>query len=179
MHTHKVSLPDEMRSRILAVHGSIPEYFLFVNSTVQTLDIIHHGTAVASYAISTSKYGIGNREGSYKTPAGIHRIAEKIGGTAPARTIFKDRKDTGNVWSAEIEDEDNLILTRILRLEGLEPGINRGPSIDSYERYIYIHGTNKESCIGTPVSHGCICMKNDDIIELFNRVPEHTLVVIT
>jgi lipoprotein-anchoring transpeptidase ErfK/SrfK len=74
--------------------------------------------------------------------------------------------------------EENLILTRILRLDGLEPGINKGEKIDSYARYIYIHGTNREDLIGKPMSHGCICMRNNDIIELFDSVEEGTLVII-
>jgi UDP-N-acetylmuramate--alanine ligase len=129
------------------------------------------------FAISTSRFGIGNQEGSFKTPDGIHRICEKIGAGAPLCRIFKDRCDTGFIWTPEI-NEGNLILTRILRLEGLEDGINKGAGIDSFERYIYIHGTNLEAYIGTPISHGCICMRNNDIIELFDIIEEGTIVYI-
>lgn len=100
-----------------------------------------------------------------------------IGHNAPAGRIFKSRIDTGIKYDQDTREE-NLICTRILRLEGLQPGINKGPGIDSYERYIYIHGTNREKEIGTPLSHGCICMKNTDIIALFNIVKENTIVVI-
>jgi L,D-peptidoglycan transpeptidase YkuD (ErfK/YbiS/YcfS/YnhG family) len=128
-------------------------------------------------AISTSRFGIGNREGSNMTPPGLHRIEEKIGGGATPRTIFRSREDTGEVWKDGMDDE-NQILTRILRLRGLEEGVNAGPGIDSYERYIYIHGTNREELIGTPMSHGCVCMKNDDVIRLFDMVDVGTMVYI-
>ena len=179
MTEQKSLLEKTLTKRVSDLCGAIPEQFLLINITQQTLSVVTTDAVQTSYSISTSKYGSGNEEGSFKTPIGIHRIAEKIGDCSPARRIFKDRIDTGITWSSEMPDDDNLILSRILRLEGLEPGINRGPHIDSYERFIYIHGTNKEALIGTPISHGCICMKNNDIIELFNRIPEKTLVVIT
>lgn len=75
--------------------------------------------------------------------------------------------------------EDNMVLTRILRLRGMEPGLNTGSGVDSFERYIYIHGTNREDLIGTPMSHGCVCMRNQDIIELFDEIKEGTIVYIT
>jgi len=129
------------------------------------------------FMISTSRFGVGNREGSNMTPTGLHRITEKIGAGAPSGRIFKERIDTGIDWNNSMSGE-NCILTRILRLDGLETGVNKGPGIDSFERYIYIHGTNREEEIGTPLSHGCICMKNNDIIKLFDLVEEGTLVFI-
>jgi hypothetical protein len=128
-------------------------------------------------AISTSRFGIGNREGSNMTPPGLHRIEEKIGGGAVPWTIFRSRENAGEVWEKGMDDE-NQILTRILRLRGLEEGVNAGPGIDSYERYIYIHGTNREELIGTPMSHGCVCMKNDDVIRLFDMANVGTMVYI-
>ena len=92
-------------------------------------------------------------------------------------TIFRSRANTGKVakiLTEPIDVEEDLVLTRILWLEGLEPGVNRGPGIDSKSRYIYIHGTNEEGLIGTPASHGCLRMKNDDVIDLFDRVPVGT-----
>jgi lipoprotein-anchoring transpeptidase ErfK/SrfK len=127
--------------------------------------------------VSTSKFGSGNKENSLMTPRGLHRIKEKYGHNAPIGRVFRDRIDTGEDWPIGIPG-DNLILTRILRLEGLEPGINQGQGIDTFDRYIYIHGTNNESAIGTPASHGCVCMKNADIVELFDMVSEGTLVFI-
>lgn len=111
------------------------------------------------------------------TPPGLHRVEEKIGHNAQPWTIFRSRENTGEIWRPGMDDE-NQILSRILRLRGLEEGINAGAGIDSYERYIYIHGTNHEEKIGTPMSHGCVCMKNDDIIRMFDIIEEGTLVYI-
>jgi UDP-N-acetylmuramate--alanine ligase len=143
----------------------------------QTLYYYKKSKQVLTFTISTSRYGIGNKEGSYKTPLGLHRIEGKIGEDATPWTIFKSRENTGVIWLPGM-DEENQILSRILRLRGLETGVNAGEGIDSYDRYIYIHGTNNEEKIGTPMSHGCICMKNDDIIKMFNIIEEGTLVYI-
>ncbi|MDO5576090.1 MAG: L,D-transpeptidase [Fibrobacter sp.] len=154
-----------------------PDQILVADSHSQTMSVLEHAHIVKKYTISTSKYGIGNKENSFRTPRGIHSIVEKIGAGAPAGRIFRSRKDTGINWSPEMSEE-NMILTRILRLKGLEPGVNSGKGIDSFERYIYIHGTNNEELVGTPMSHGCICMKNNDIIMLFDSVREGTIVFI-
>lgn len=133
------------------------------------------------YPISTSKYGIGSRARSNKTPPGTHRVAEKIGEGAPVGTIFKGRVSTGRtaeIYTNRAEHGEDLITTRIIWLEGLEQGINKGKGIDSHQRYIYIHGTPEEGLIGTPASHGCIRMKNADIIELFDLIDIGALVEI-
>jgi hypothetical protein len=166
------------REKISQTYPDAPEQFILVDTASQQLFHIEKDKAVRSFTISTSRFGIGSHEGSNQTPLGIHRIVAKIGDGAPPGRIFKNRQDTGADWQPGLTEE-NLILTRILRLEGLEDGVNRGPGIDSFERYIYIHGTNQESRIGTPLSHGCICMKNSDIIELFDAVPEGIAVFIT
>ncbi len=153
------------------------ELFLVVSIETQTLLVCANGAIVERYNASTSRFGIGNRENSLKTPVGIHRIREKFGAGAPAGRVFRDREDTGEDWDHR-STGDNLILTRILRLEGLEEGINKGAGMDSYERYIYIHGTGREDLIGTPLSHGCVCLRNHDIIRLFEIVKEGTLVYI-
>ncbi len=153
------------------------ELFLIVSIETQTLLVCSNDTIIERYDVSTSRFGNGNRENSLKTPIGMHRIREKFGAGAPAGRIFRDREDTGLDWDHR-SSEDNLILTRILRLEGLEEGINKGGSVDSYERYIYIHGTGREDLIGTPLSHGCICLRNRDIIRLFETVKEGTPVYI-
>ena len=145
------------------------ELFLVVSIDTQTLLLCSNDTIVERYDASTSRFGIGNRENSLKTPLGLHRIKEKFGAGAPAGRIFTDREDTGVDWDHSLT-RDNLILTRILRLEGLEEGINKGGGVDSYERYIYIHGTGREDLIGTPLSHGCVCLRNLDIIRLFDTV---------
>lgn len=177
MVNKKFFLKSEIHERLITVIGIIPDIYLFVNTQSQILSLVKHQLLSSTYPVSTSKYGTGNQKNSFKTPLGIHRIVDKIGSGSPPGRIYKDRKDTGKNWQNEITDE-NLMLTRILRLEGLEPTINRGENIDSYERYIYIHGTNKEELIGTPMSHGCICMKNNAIIELFDTIQENTIVII-
>ena len=153
------------------------ELFLVVSIETQSLLVCANDTIVERYDASTSRFGNGNRENSLKTPLGVHRIREKFGSDAPAGRIFRDREDTGEDWDHS-QTGDNLILTRILRLQGLEEGINKGGSVDSYERYIYIHGTGREDLIGTPLSHGCICLRNLDVIRLFEIVKEGTLVYI-
>lgn len=153
------------------------DMFLVVSLETQSLLVCEKDTILEQFAISTSRLGIGIRENSLKTPPGIHRIVEKIGGGAPTGRIFVDRIDTGLTWNGNA-NENNLVLTRILRLEGLEKGINKGPGVDSYDRYIYIHGTTQEKRIGTPLSHGCVGMRNEDVIRLFDMVAEGTLVYI-
>jgi L,D-transpeptidase catalytic domain len=123
--------------------------------------------------ISTSRFGIGQVAGSNCTPLGLHRIAEKIGGGWPAGTAFKSRQQVGFTWSGS---PDAKITSRILWLEGLEPGFNRGGNVDSHGRYIYIHGTGDETTLGRPASCGCIHLAADDLIPLFDALPGGTLV---
>ncbi|MBN1760425.1 MAG: L,D-transpeptidase [Chitinispirillaceae bacterium] len=163
--------------KIRRVHTDPPHELIAIDTAAQRLHFIGGNFIRQSFTVSTSRFGIGNREGSNMTPLGLHRVIEKIGSGAPPGRIFRDRLDTGIDWHPGLT-EDNLILTRIIRLEGLEDGINRGSGIDTYGRYIYIHGTNREDQIGTPLSHGCICMTNHDIIELFDMTTEGTLVFI-
>lgn len=153
------------------------EPYLVQSIVEQVLFVCEKGAMADRYDASTSRFGSGIREGSFKTPPGMHRVRQKIGSGAPAGRIFVDREDTGTDWNGT-STEDNLVLTRILRLEGMEEGINKGPGVDSFERYIYIHGTNREDLVGTPLSHGCICLRNKDIIRLFEAVREGTLVYI-
>ena len=167
------SIYDKVRKYLV----NMREPFVVVSIETQSLVVCVNSTIIERYEISTSRYGNGMRENSFKTPLGVHRIKEKIGSGAPLGRIFKDRIDTGINWDGYSTDED-LILTRILRLEGLEDGINKGFGVDSYERYIYIHGTSKENLIGVPLSHGCVCLRNCDIIRLFETVKEGTLVYI-
>lgn len=141
----------------------------------QKLNVFSGKEQIKSYSISTSKYGIGNKAGSNKTPLGLHQIVSKIGKNAFPGTIFKRRRNTGKIARSSGGD---FITTRILRLAGLEKGINKGKGIDSFQRCIYIHGTPEENLIGKPASHGCIRMKNRDIIELFSMVKRGTLVQI-
>ncbi len=134
------------------------------------------------YAVSTALNGAGEAKGSYCTPRGRHRIEQKIGEGAPRFAVFKARVPTGEIWTPELEAATpgcDWILSRIMWLDGMEPGKNQGGNVDTHDRYIYIHGTNEEHQIGTPVSHGCIRMKNADVIDLFDRVEAGTLVNIS
>lgn len=163
-----------------------PEYsterVVVIDATAQRLLLVQQGQVVREWVISTASKGLGSKRGSNKTPLGVHRVAQKIGDGAELGAIFKARRNTGRV--AEILTEpgarsnaDN-VTTRILWLDGLEPGRNKGGSVDSHGRYIYIHGTDEEGRLGDPASHGCIRMRNTEVVELFDLVTEDTLVVI-
>jgi len=152
---------------------------IVISISQQKLYLITGEKVIKRYLVSTSQYGIGNKEGSYKTPLGMHCIANKIGRNARCGEIFKTRRRTGKIAKINSGDlVEDVITTRILRLKGLEPGINKGEGIDSYGRNIYIHGTPAEHLIGKPSSHGCIRMRNRDVIELFNVVKRDSLVEI-
>ena len=157
------------------------EHAIVVDISDQRLYLIKDGRIVKTFPISTSKYGIGNKEGSYRTPLGMHRIFEKIGEGAKIGTVFTSLNNTGRVaeiYTDRTDVQEDFITTRIMWLEGLEFGVNNGEGIDSRERRIYIHGTPEEGLIGTPASHGCIRMKNRDIVELFDLVERDALVYI-
>ncbi|MEW6133453.1 MAG: L,D-transpeptidase [Pseudomonadota bacterium] len=137
---------------------------------------------IREYPVSTAKNGLGERSGSFCTPRGRHRIAEKIGDGQPMFSVFRTRVPTGEIWSPQLSSSEpgrDWILSRILWLEGLEEGKNKGGTVDTHARYIYIHGTDEEHLIGSPASHGCIRMKNADIIDLFKMVEEGTEVRIS
>ena len=148
-----------------------PAISLRVSVSDQNLEILAGGARVASYPISTSKYGLGTEPDSFRTPTGRFVIDEMIGADAPPWAAFKGRQPTGEIATPG-GDEDG-ILTRILWLAGAEPH-----NANTRERFIYIHGTNQEAQIGTPASHGCVRMRNADIIDLFNRVRPGTPVEI-
>jgi lipoprotein-anchoring transpeptidase ErfK/SrfK len=137
----------------------------------QRLILTRDGEELRSYPISTSRFGIGTEEGSLKTPVGRFRIAEKIGDGAATGTIFKARVALGP--DDPLPDTEDFITSRILWLDGLEE-----ENANTRDRFIYIHGTKHEDEIGTPASHGCIRMRNADVIELFELVDETTQVVI-
>ncbi|WP_026279937.1 L,D-transpeptidase [Thioalkalivibrio sp. ALJ16] len=148
----------------------------------QRLYVWEQGRVTDIYDVSTAARGVGFEEGSFTTPLGLHRIAERFGEGAPRGTIFRARGNTGEIADILTEPgarspRDN-ITSRILWLDGLEPGINRGGSVDSLRRYIYIHGTDEEGRIGEPASEGCVRMRNDEVIELFPRLPVGTPVLI-
>ena len=125
---------------------------------------------------STSRFGVGQQEGSNKTPLGLHRVAQKFGDGLPAGAVFKARVYQGYAWNGKPEDT---ITSRILWLEGLEPGLNRGGNVDSFKRYIYIHGTGNQSTLGRPASCGCTHLSDQDLLPLYDEVPMGTLVWIS
>lgn len=145
----------------------------------QLLALIEDGKCSTSYPVSTALNGAGNRENTDCTPLGWHNVAKRIGDKQAIGTVFKGRVSSGVVASClDSVDEDDLITSRILWLSGLQPGINQGGSVDSYSRYVYIHGTAQEHLIGSAVSHGCIRMRNKDVIDLFNLAEEGAIVFI-
>ncbi len=157
------------------------EVAIIIDPRRQEMFLVIGENIIKTYIISTAEAGIGSVSGSNKTPPGTHRIVEKIGDGAKIGTVFNGRVNTGEIaeiYKEEIELVDDLVTTRIMRLSGEEDDINKGDSIDSYNRCIYIHGTPEEGLLGKPVSHGCIRMKNIDIIELYEIVPLGTLVEI-
>lgn len=158
--------------------GQTPPLALVVSIGGQKLGLFRDGTLAAEWPVSTSKFGIGNKQGSNRTPLGLHRIAEKIGAGAPLDTVFKSREPIGQLSTLSSQLSTNLIVARILWLDGCEDGVNRGGDVDSHDRYIYIHGTNREDLIGTPASHGCVCMRNADVAALFELVEQGTPVMI-
>ena len=136
---------------------------IYISIGEQKLRLFEGDTLVAEYVVSSAANGIGFEEGSYCTPTGRFEVSEKIGDGEALGTIFKSRKPMG-VWDGTPSDDD-MILSRILRLNGLD-----AQNANSMERYIYIHGTNHETLLGEPASHGCIRMANADIVELFDRI---------
>ena len=174
-----IESPWESANKARATLGIKPaERLLFVSIAKQTMQFFRKGILVRSFVISTSKRPPSNVKNSLGTPRGHHEIAERIGAGQPPGMVFKARVCTGHHFSelsAETENT-NLITSRILWLEGLEPGVNRGGNVDSHARYIYIHGTGDEPTIGRPASCGCVHLAADDLIPLFDRLPSGTLV---
>jgi hypothetical protein len=152
---------------------------LWVSVAHQELVGIQKGRVEFKFACSTAAAGTGSRVGSWQTPIGWHAIDERFGDGLPVGAVFKERKYTGRVWNPANRTRDDLILTRIMWLRGLEPGVNSGQGIDSHERFIYIHGTPEEDKLGTPASLGCIRMANQDVAELYDMTTTGTPVLIT
>ena len=149
----------------------------------QTLTLAEDdGRTLREWPISTALRGAGEQRGSYCTPRGRHLIRAKIGAGQPENAVFVGRRPSGEIFSPELDAANpgrDWILTRILWLSGCEPGFNRLGDVDSMQRYIYIHGTPDRAEMGVPHSHGCIRMRNADVIDLFERVPVYTPVDIS
>lgn len=153
------------------------QFAIIVSISKQKLYLIKNKEIIKTYPVSTSKYGMGSKQGSNKTPLGTHYICEKRGKGAKIGTIFKARKNTKKIAKIYIDNTDvpdDFVTTRIMWLKGLEAGVN----LETLKRYVYIHGTPEEGLIGTPASHGCVRMKNKEVIELFELVSVGTLVEI-
>lgn len=153
-----------------------------IHIPTQTLTLFDDtGKVLHRYPVSTAMRGAGEEAGSYCTPRGRHVIRAKIGAGQPENTVFVRRRPTGEIYSPELEAQfpgRDWILTRILWLSGCEAGYNRLGSCDTMRRYIYIHGTPDSAQMSIPASHGCIRMRNADIMELFDRVPAGTVVLV-
>ena len=157
------------------------DYSINVSISEQRLYLLRDGSAIRSYPISSSAYGEGQIENSLKTPLGKHEVQTKIGTNVTKYHFFVSRKHISqeiNIIHESIDSPDDFITTRILWLTGLTEGFNRGGNVDSFDRYIYIHGTSEEGKIGTPASHGCIRMLNTDVIELYAKIKIGTKVLI-
>ncbi|MCP4640028.1 MAG: family 78 glycoside hydrolase catalytic domain [bacterium] len=152
---------------------------VWVSVAEQMLRVVEDGRVLWQAPCSTASAGTGSKKDSNQTPLGWHSVAEKIGDGAPLGQVFESRAATKECWQpGQVSDKD-MVLTRILWLAGEEPELNKGGRVDSYHRYIYIHGTNGENLIGTPASHGCIRLLNDDVIVAYDLIPVDAPVVIT
>jgi L,D-transpeptidase YbiS len=154
-----------------------------VNITAQTLELLDNsGDTLRRYPVSTALHGAGEEANSNCTPRGNHVIRAKIGAGQPANTVFVRRRPTGEIYTPQLGAQypgRDWILTRILWLSGCEPGYNRLGACDTMQRYIYIHGTPDEREMGKPASHGCVSMRNADLLELFELVSAGTMVHIS
>lgn len=153
-----------------------------IDTEKQLLELLDDSLLVRRYPVSTAKNGVGEMSGSFCTPRGKHLVRAKIGGGLPENTVFVRRRPSGELFSDELGrllPERDWILSRILWLSGCEPGFNRLGKVDTMRRYIYIHGTPHEADIGSPASHGCIRMRRQDMVELYELVPIGTPVEIS
>ena len=174
-------LIETARDYIDAKYNKSFDEVLFVNITEQKMYHIKEGGIVKTYVISSSSYGAGNKAGSNKTPIGLHKVKQKFGEETPINGKMIGRVfygDIATIYTDNTKSKTDDVCSRILWLVGLEEGLNKGEGIDSYNRYIYIHGTSEEGRLGKPASHGCIRMKNKEVIELYEKVKIGTLVLI-
>lgn len=154
-----------------------------INIAAQTMELLDDsGHLLRSYAVSTALNGAGEENGSHCTPRGKHIIRAKIGAGQPVNTVFVRRRPTGEIYTPQLGAQfpgRDWILTRILWLSGCEPGFNRLGTCDTMRRYVYIHGTPDERQLGVPSSHGCVNMRNADLLELFDLVSVGVMVHIS
>jgi lipoprotein-anchoring transpeptidase ErfK/SrfK len=170
----KFILPQACVDTCQRLHITPTKYVLTVNVAKQSATLFEDGWFVRTFPCSTSRYGIGEVKNSYRTPRGLHRIAEKIGDGESAGTIFRNRQVVGHVDQLGIKAGG--ITTRIMWLDGLEPGFNQGGNVDTHDREIYIHGTGDQPSLGRPASIGCVHLADPDLIALYDLLPSGTLV---
>jgi lipoprotein-anchoring transpeptidase ErfK/SrfK len=154
---------------------------IVIDPSKQELTLFEDDRVLRRYPVSTAKNGLGEKNGSFRTPRGRHIVRAKIGAGQPENTVFVRRRPTGETWSRELHEKfpgRDWMLTRLLWLSGKEPGKNRLGDVDTMRRYIYIHGSPETAQMGKPGSIGCIRMRNRDIVELFELVPPYTPVEI-
>jgi L,D-transpeptidase YbiS len=152
-----------------------------IDATRQELALLEGTRSVRRYAVSTSKHGLGERNGSFCTPRGRHIVRARIGAGQPLNSVFVRRRPTGEVWTPALHAAypgRDWILTRILWLSGREPGFNRLGGVDTMRRYVYIHGSPDSAQMGKPGSIGCVRMHGEDLLDLFEQVPPYTPVVV-
>lgn len=160
---------------------TLPASHVHISIAQQQLHLVVP-TAQTSFSISTAAAGAGERNGSGMTPRGEHLVRAKIGAGLPTGAVFVGRRYSGEIYTPKLAQDfpkRDWILTRILWLSGLQPGFNRLGNVDTMRRYIYIHGTPESEPMGVPASHGCIRMRNDDLLSLFSQVPIGCRVLIT
>lgn len=174
-------LPADLRATLLRLKRKNTKHVLWIR--VQQQDLIHFeldgsGKVSSSKRLkaSTSRFGIGQEENSNRTPLGLHRVAKKFGAGLPPGAVFKARVYQGYEWNGKPADT---ITSRILWLDGLEPGFNRGGNVDSFKRYIYIHGTGDQRTLGKPMTCGCTHLADKDLLPLFDTVRVGALVWIS
>jgi len=181
----KPRLPEALQRTVLRLGVRPTRFILVVSVAKQRMYLFamsaerHTGARFPgynfrrSYLVSTSRFGTGQVMHSKQTPLGLHRVARKVGGGTPIGTVFKSRRPVGYTWEGM---PDGAIVHRILWLEGLEPGFNRGGDMDTFQRYVYVHGYGDETTLGRPQSRGCIHLAAADLMPLFDQLPEGTLV---
>ncbi|MBC9251370.1 hypothetical protein A9179_13930 [Pseudomonas alcaligenes] len=155
--------------------------FLHISIADQCLYGFAGGQLQLRLAVSTALKGVGERSGSNCTPRGRHQVRARIGEGLPSGAVLRGRRWTGEIWSPALGEQfpgRDWILTRILWLSGCEPGINRLGAVDTFRRYIYLHGTPDTEPLGVPLSHGCVRLHSADLLQLFPRVPLHCAVLI-
>ena len=155
------------------------DYSVEISISEQRLYLFEDNKLIRSYPVSSSAYGEGQVENSLKTPLGMHMIKSKIGTNVSKYHFFVSREHIAQkvkIIHENVDSEEDFITSRIMWLDGLNEGFNKGTNVDSFNRYIYIHGTHEEGLIGKKASHGCIRMLNHDVLELYDLIPEETTV---